>query len=419
MTASASHPDGGRRAGRRDASLVAGATPIWISPRARGILVVIGLALLALLGWRAPTLVRLAIGGTLVALVLSFPVQAFSRVMPRGAAIALSLLIVVAVVAFAIGVVVPIAVEQLSAFVAAVPGIAQRLGEQVPSVLDSLARSGVLPDSPERVLEEGRQRLLVAVQEFAGGLLGGLGRFVSGVAGVVVAFLGMVLVGVYLLVDARRIQAAMIRATPHRYRRDGRALWDAFSQTLSRYIGAVLIAITVEGALAAVAFHFLGLPYAVLLGGWVGITALIPYVGAWIGYAPALLLALSISPTRALAALLVCMVINLLVGNVLSPRLQGRAVDVPPSIVFAATVAGGELFGVGGVVLAVPTVATLRVLFDFFRVRLRVADEHAATSPGRTGDVTLSSNGGNDNPTDESRDSHGPFVDGAAFTRRP
>ncbi|HEX2779338.1 MAG TPA: hypothetical protein VHM30_07555, partial [Gemmatimonadaceae bacterium] len=135
MTASASHPDGGRRAGRRDASLVAEATPIWISPRTRGILVGVGLALLAVLGWRAPTLLRLAIGGTLVALVLSFPVQAFSRVMPRGAAIALSILLVVAVVAFAIGVVAPVAVEQLSAFVAAVPGIAQRLGEQVPSVL--------------------------------------------------------------------------------------------------------------------------------------------------------------------------------------------------------------------------------------------------------------------------------------------
>jgi predicted PurR-regulated permease PerM len=97
-----------------------------------------------------------------------------------------------------------------------------------------------------------------------------------------------------------------------------------------------------------------------------------------IGYAPALLLALSISSTTALAALVACLVINAFVGNVISPRIQGQAVRVHPLLVFLAATAGAELFGVPGVVLAVPTVAMLRVLFDFLRVRLRVRDEDTA-----------------------------------------
>jgi predicted PurR-regulated permease PerM len=108
--------------------------------------------------------------------------------------------------------------------------------------------------------------------------------------------------------------------------------------------------------------------------------AIIPYVGAWIGYAPAVLLALAISPTRALLTVLLCLLINALVGNVLSPRIQGQAVRVHPVVVFLAVIAGGELFGLPGAVFAVPTVALLRVLYDFFRIRLRV--EESSARPG-------------------------------------
>ena len=351
------------------------ATPIWISRRARQLLVAAALAVLLLLLWRAPMLVELSVGGGALALVLSFPVRRLARVMPRGVAIALSLLLTSALVVAAIAIVVPLIFDQLRALVDAAPTIARRLEARVPPVLDQLASRGLLPDSPERFLEEARQRVLVAVQAFAGRLLGGLGRFVSGAAGIVAALVGVVFVAVYLLVDARRMQAALLRATPRRYRRDVRALSDAFTQTLSRYLGGLLVLVTLEGALAATAFHLLGLQYAFLLGAWVSLMALVPYIGALVGYSPSVLLALAISPQRALLTVVVSLCINMLVGNVISPRVQGRAVRVHPLLVFLAAVVGGQLFGVPGVVLATPAMAVLRVLFDFFRARLRVVDD--------------------------------------------
>jgi len=355
------------------------ATPIWISRRTRHALIVAGVATLALLVWRVPTLVSLSVGGAALAVALSFPVREFSRVMPRTAAIALTILLAAALIGLAITVFAPIVVDQLRALVAAVPRIAGQLDARVPSVLDWLAARGLLPDSPERVLADTQQRLLVGVQQFAGRLLGGLGQVVSGVAGVVVALLGILLVAVYLLVDARRVQASVLRASPHRYRRDVRALWDAFGQTLARYLGGLALSMAIEGTLAAIAFHLLGVPYAFLLGAWVSVTAVIPYVGAWLGYAPGVLLTLAISPTRALVVLVVCMVINVVVGNVITPRIQGRAVRVHPMLVFLAVITGGELFGIPGVILAVPSMAVLRVLYDFLRVRVRVVDGSAAS----------------------------------------
>lgn len=319
-------------------------TPIWISHRTRQRLVTAALAVVVLLLWHAPTLLVLTVGGGSLALVLSFPVRRLTRVMPRGAAIALSLLLVTALVAFAIALVVPIILDQLAAFAAATPEIAQRLEVRVP-------------------------------RELAERLLGDLGRIVNGAAGVVGTLIGIAFVAAYLLVDARRIQAAMLGATPHRYRRDVRGLSDAFTHTLSRYLGGLVACVLTEGALAAIAFHVLGIKYALLLGAWVSLMALVPYMGAVVGYAPAVLLAFAVSPERGLLAAPLSLLINLLESNVLSPRIQGDAVQVPPFLVFLTAVAGGELFGVGGIVFATPALAMMRVLFDFLQARIRVEDD--------------------------------------------
>jgi predicted PurR-regulated permease PerM len=366
---------------RRDSGETDVATPIWISDRARRGLVALGVAVVALILWRVTTLVSLMVGGASVAIALSFPVEALSRVMPRRGAIALTLLLAGAVCLFAITVFAPIIAEQLGAFVSAVPGMARQLDERVPSTLDSLATGGLLPGVPQGGLENVQLRLLAAVQDLAGRLLGKLGQVVSGVAGVVVALVGVLMVAVTLLANARHILAAVLRVTPHRYRRDARALWDSFGKTLSRYLGGLTLSLLIEGLLATIVFHLIGLPYALLLGAWVSVTAVIPYLSTVLGYGPAVLLALSISPSKALLALALGVTINAVVGNVITPRIQGKALRLHPILVFSAVVAGGELFGIPGVVLAVPIMAVLRVVYDFLRVRVRVAPEDPEQEP--------------------------------------
>jgi predicted PurR-regulated permease PerM len=354
------------------------ATPIWISRRTRQVLVVVSVVASALILWRVTTLVSLLVGGAALAVALSFPVDALSRVMPRRVAIAITLALIAAIVVLAITVFAPIIADQMGALVTAVPGVAQQLDERVPSVLDSLAARGLLPDSPESVFAEIQTRLLAAVQQFAQRLLGQLGPVVSGAAGVVVAFAGILLVAVTLLANARNVQAAVLLAVPHRYRRDVRSLWNAFGDTLSRYLGGLALSLMIEGVLAAIVFHQIGLPYALTLGAWVSITAVIPYISAWLGYGPAVLLALTISPTKALITLALGITVNAVVGNLITPRIQGQAVHVHPMLVFLAVITGAELFGIPGVILAVPAMALLRVLYDFLRVRVRVVGEEPA-----------------------------------------
>lgn len=347
-------------------------TPIWISRRTRSVLLAAAAAALVLLVYHAPTVLVLALGGGALALVLSFPVRALSRVLPEWASITLTLLLATGLLVLAIVLLVPLLVEQLGELVETAPAIAQQLGERVPSVVDWLAERGLIQESREQMLARIRHEAFEGARQFARTLLGNLGQILTRLAGLLIGLFAMVVTAVYLLADARRFRLRLLRSTPRRYRGDLHELWDAFSFTLSRYLGGLALTLFAQGALSAIALYLLGVPYALLLGAWVALTAIVPFLGAWLGAIPALLLALTVSPLTALLTGVLFLLIQQFEASVLTPRIQGEAVRVHPLIILLGVIAGGQLFGLVGVLFAVPVLAMLRVLLDFFRARLRV-----------------------------------------------
>jgi predicted PurR-regulated permease PerM len=214
------------------------------------------------------------------------------------------------------------------------------------------------------------QDLVNLAQNLAQQVLGGLVRFISITFGIALTLFGVIFVAVYLLANVRKLKAAYLRAAPKRYRSDARELWDAFAYSLTRYLSWLGLDMFAQGALSAVGLFLLGVPYALLLGTWVALTAVIPYLGAWLGAVPGVVVALTISPTKALLTALLFLAIQQLDGNVLQPTIQGRVLNLPSILIFLAVIAGGEIAGLLGVIFAVPTLAVLKVLFDFFRTRL-------------------------------------------------
>ena len=335
-------------------------------------LLVGGVVALVLLMWVSPSVPLMLLGGSALALVISFPVRALSRVMPRGWAILASFLFLVGLAILALGVLVPILITQLISFISNVPAYATNAEQLLRGLLEPLADRGLLPSTPEEFMANLGQDLLNLAQNIAQQLLGGLLGFISGTFGLVLTLFGIVFVAIYLLVNIRDIKAAYLLMVPSRRRQDARELWDAFALSLSRYLSGLGLVAFIQGALSALALFLLGVPYAILLGTWVSISSIIPYLGAWIGAIPAVLLALLESPTTALLTALMFLLIQQLEGNFLTPRIQGQTLRVPSILIFLAVIAGGEIAGLLGVVFAVPAVAVLRVLFDFFRDRLRI-----------------------------------------------
>ncbi len=347
-------------------------TPIPISPRVRTLLLLAFLVALVLLVRAAPSVLIITLGGGTLALFLSFPVRLLSRAMPRGLAIATSFLALLGLIVLALVVLVPILIEQLTALIAATPAIALESERLLNDLLRLLQERNLLPGELDQLSTQIQQEVFRRAQTLAQALLLWLIGVVSSAFTILLQAFGILFVAIYLLADVRKIKAAYLRAAPKRYRRDADALWQAFGVSLSRYLGGLAFIIVIQSAFAALALTVLDVPYAVVLGAWVAVTAILPYIGAFLGAIPAVIIAAFISPTTAALTALAYLAINQIEGNLLTPRIQGQALRVHPILVFLTVIAGSELAGLTGAIFAVPALAVLRVLFDFFRVRLRV-----------------------------------------------
>ena len=294
--------------------------------------------------------------------------------MPRGLAILLSFLALAGLVVLGVLYLVPLAVRQIGSLVDALPSIAGTAEGYLEDALGLLQERGLLRGNSDQVAQSVRERLTEVARSAGRNAIGGALNVVFGTVGFAVTLFGAVFVAAYLLVDVRRFEAAFLSAWPHRYRRDAESLWRAFGLSLSKYLGGLVLVLLIQGAVSAVGLLLLGVPYALALGAFVSVTAVIPYLGAWIGAVPAVLVALTVSPTTAALTALLFLAIQQLEGNFLTPKIQGDTLRVHPILVFLAVIVGGGLAGIVGVIVAVPSLAVLRVLFDFFRVRLDTED---------------------------------------------
>src|SRR5919112_2945052 len=346
---------------------------VWIG------IVVVGLGLFALLLYAAPTVPVVALGGVALAIILSFPVRALSHFMPRGLAILLTVLGLLGLISLGFVFLVPLLIEQLTTLVRNTPLIANRANQFLIDIINALDERQLIPGSdPEAFGKQIITDLFDRAQNLTENLLRSVLGFIPRIFNFGVTLFGILFVAVYLLVDVRKVKATFLRTVPAHYRHDARDLWEAFGESLSRYLGGLVFVVMIQGVLAAAALYLLGVRYAILLGVWVSVTAIIPYLGAFLGGIPAVIVALVFgspnfesSMTTAILTIVAYILIQQLEGNFLTPRIQGQALHAHPILVLLAVIAGGELAGLAGVVFAVPTLAVFRVLFDFFRVRLR------------------------------------------------
>ena len=115
---------------------------------------------------------------------------------------------------------------------------------------------------------------------------------------------------------------------------------------------------------------FLGIPLAFLIGVIAGVTDVIPYVGPIAGAIPAVMLGMERSPIIAVYAILGFVAIHQLEGAVIGPKIMGDYVGLHPLVVIFAILAGGEMGGLVGLLLAVPSAAVIKVIFGHLYRRL-------------------------------------------------
>jgi predicted PurR-regulated permease PerM len=188
----------------------------------------------------------------------------------------------------------------------------------------------------------------------------------------------VVVVSIYMLLDMQRWADAIDRRFPPK--RGGSGLIQRMEQAIASYVRGQLLLSLIIGLSSGVGLWILGLvglmpnggKYAAAFGGWAGITELIPYIGPWLGAIPPVLYALVQHPLSALWVALLFLGIQQLEGHVIVPNVMGRSLRLHPLLVIFGLLAGGEIYGFPGILVALPLLAAGKAVWEFFDERLEL-----------------------------------------------
>jgi predicted PurR-regulated permease PerM len=286
--------------------------------------------------------------------------------LPRPAAIAVMFLVIILVLAGLVLLVVPLGVSEVAQLQVQAPGLAAAAQDRINSLQGSPVEIFGFKVDLRGVTETINSHL----KDY---LLGQFGNAVSIGLTALTTLLQIVLmfiVAFLLALDATSIKRVLRRFVPQDYRTDFDQIWRRIRKMLYAYVRGQLIIAGLIGILSGIACAVLGLADPVALGLIAGITALIPYIGPFVGAIPAILVGLAAAPFKAIAIAVVYFVISNVILNFVYPKVMGDAVRLPPILVIVAFIAGFSWAGILGMFVAVPLAATLRILFDHIYPRL-------------------------------------------------
>ncbi len=284
---------------------------------------------------------------------------------PRVMAILLTYAIFILVVSAIIVFVVPPLVAELDKFIAALPEQARRLEELTGDTVGRYHRAP-LPAPIRAAVDEG----IVQVQIF-------LRRFVRRGLEMLLGFFSQTLflllspvLAYYITRDLQAIRAGLLGLAPLAWQADLLELGQRLNKVLSGYIRGQLLVSLFVGALTAFGLFLLKVPYALIIGLLAGIFDVIPYFGPVIGAVPAILLGIGRSPWLVLYVIILIVIVHEIEGSVVVPMIMQEVVGLHPVVVIFAVLAGAELWGAFGMLVAVPLTAALKVILQFALERL-------------------------------------------------
>jgi predicted PurR-regulated permease PerM len=359
--------------------------PRWIQ--------LVGLPLVLVFLWVVAGAVRhvvfLFLVALLIALLLSPVVRAVQRArIPRGISVALVYLVFALALVAAIGAIGTVVVNEtktaanrVDSYFTDVNGRtgqvdADRDVDRLQRWLDTHRLGGIdVQDRGHRLVRQIRDRDVAKytdrVVEFLEGAAISIGKLLFSAVVIIV-------VSIYMLLDFPKLERRIDRRFPPHP--GSGPLLRRMERALTSYVKGQALVSLIIGTSAGVGLWLLGalgwLPngekYALLFGAWVAITELIPYLGPWLGAIPPFIYALIVDPLSAVWVGLLFLGIHQIEGHIVVPNVMGTALRLHPLLVIFGLLAGGEIYGLPGALIALPMLAAGRAIWEFFAERVRL-----------------------------------------------
>ena len=303
-------------------------------------------------GYVARTILLLVIA-TLLAYALSPLVTLLERVVPRFLAILLVYLIVLGGIGTLLYFIVRTTVDQIVSL-SNYLGVALTPGQNGhPSALEqTLTSLGISQDQ----ITAARSQIVNQAE----GLAGNIVPVLTGVVGAALDIILVAVMSVYLLIDGKRVVNGLRQSMPRRQRGRIRFLLDTLQRVVGGYIRGQLLLCGLIGLLVGAGMEIMGVPYALLLGVLAFVLEFIPVLGTLVSGVICVLFALTKGWLLAIVVLVYFVVVHVIEGDVVGPRIVGKAIGLHPLVSLDALIAGGELFGIWGALFASPVAGVLQ-----------------------------------------------------------
>ncbi|EHE1062318.1 AI-2E family transporter [Listeria monocytogenes] len=279
----------------------------------------------------------------------------------RGWAIALLYLVIIGLLILLFSFVIPAVKDQIVSLFKSFPGY----WDQITQKFDEFSRSSLfdqLKDKLNTNMSDIMKTLSTKGTSVINSAISSIGSIVGTVTEVVLAIVTTPLVLFYLLKDGKKLPDFLLKMLPVNGRAHTRQVLCEANHQISSYIRGQIIVSLCIGILLFIGYLIIGLPYALTLAIIAACTSIVPYLGPAIAITPAIIIAIVTSPWLLIKLIIVWCVVQLLEGKFISPQVMGKTLKVHPITILFVILVAGNLFGVLGVIFAVPGYAVLKVI---------------------------------------------------------
>ncbi len=268
---------------------------------------------------------------------------------------------------------IPSFIDQIQEIVGVVPTLAKNVEDWIIGFFDNMSNLYNYDFSTMK------DQVFEMFNNISDSITVGLPNLVVDIATAVISggltFLFALILAFYMLFDFNNVRKQALKLLPRKIHSDAIELTDRLNQCFRSYVQGVLLDTFILFTFQSVGFALAGLKAPLVFGLICAITNIIPYVGPYIGGAPAILVGFTISPMVGTFTLIAVVLSQLLESYALNPMIMSKTMKLHPVTIIVGLLIFGHFFGMIGMIVSTPTISGLKIVFNFFEEKFELFDK--------------------------------------------
>ena len=289
---------------------------------------------------------------------------------PRIVSCIIVYVIFIGLLALLIFLMVPSFIDQIKDFIKAIPDFLTESKDFVSSTLNSFSLGTDID------VTSIKQQIFATLESIGTKLTTNLPNTLLSIGkGIISGGMNVILglmIGFYMLYDFDKVNKKILEIAPKKYRDDLKDLGNRINHSLREYVMGVLIVMTLVFITQSICLTLAGLEAPLIFALFCAVTDIIPYFGPYIGAIPAVLVGFTMSPFTGICCIIAIVVVQLLENNFYQPLIMGHAMKLHPVTIMLGLLIFEHFFGIIGMIIATPVIATIKVILMFIDERVEL-----------------------------------------------